>query len=587
MCEKPAASRAIGVTVMSQFTITALDPIQNEGDSGRTTYRFQIDRIGAWDPNVAYEAIRIQIMPSGLDLWDDARWNPGAGQQVNAPGVIRVSFSPGETSEIVEVTINADQMVETDEILRVELRDAIRYCDQGGALVPEGIANAFPGGRGAMSVIRNDDAAGTHTLTNQEQAILDRAINAVLEDPSLSDAEKERGVKELNDAFKGASRQAAALDLRAHGVFEENLAGAMSDGVITPAEEAALRAITLAPADAALRDQDLDNAKQSLGQEPPPEEEVQSEDAVFLGDQFGYGTNALIYGTPATGLAMFAGDENPAAQILIGALANDTLVGGVVADLLFGGSGRDLLIGGAGGDYLDGEDHDDGLHGGEGDDGLVGRGGHDAAFGGAGNDVMLLGTGDDSAEGGTGDDFAMGEDGNDLLVGGSGADALVGGLGNDTLYGEAGDDILIGNDFAASGSGFDSVAGGDGNDLLMVGAYGAAILDGGDGDDALYGGVNADVMIGGAGSDFMYGGGSGADLFVFALGDMTAGDLDAVFDLRPGSDVQLIGVSASQTGIIDYGGSAYLFVNLAGGGYWMAAFTYVTSADVQAALTFS
>ena len=86
-----------------------------------------------------------------------------------------------------------------------------------------------------------------------------------------------------------------------------------------------------------------------------------------------------------------------------------------------------------------------------------------------------------------------GTTGNDRLSGSRKNDNLSGGAGNDLLMGAKGDDIL---------------SGGDDNDTLW-GDGGADTLNGGDDDDLLGGGRGNDTLTGG----------TGADKFVFSLGD--------------------------------------------------------------------
>ena len=126
---------------------------------------------------------------------------------------------------------------------------------------------------------------------------------------------------------------------------------------------------------------------------------------------------------------------------------------------VYGGGGADVITGGDLGNELFGE---------SGDDVLTGGGKADWLFGGDGNDTLYA----DRAGGVSDGNYLDGGAGDDVLEGRGGSDWLEGGAGIDTLRGGAGDDVLAG------GAGVDDVRGGSGNDQY--------ILRRGDGADTLF-----------------------------------------------------------------------------------------------------
>ncbi|MBM79334.1 MAG: hypothetical protein CMJ78_01915 [Planctomycetaceae bacterium] len=210
------------------------------------------------------------------------------------------------------------------------------------------------------------------------------------------------------------------------------------------------------------------------------------------------------------------GDDN-----LSGGAGNDVFLGGDGDDIIMGGDGNDLVDGQAGDDTIRGDNGDDNLAGGEDDDDIEGgndndtiqgMSGNDKLNGKSGNDSVLGGDDEDTLFGGMGDDTLDGGSDNDIVRGSRGNDKLRGGDGDDTLRGEDGDDTMNGGD------GDDSMLGGAGNDIMagmdgvdkIIGNSGADTMSGGDGNDNLLGGGGNDVIVGDQGDDFINGQG-GAD----------------------------------------------------------------------------
>jgi Ca2+-binding RTX toxin-like protein len=113
------------------------------------------------------------------------------------------------------------------------------------------------------------------------------------------------------------------------------------------------------------------------------------------------------------------------------------------------------------------------------------------------------------------------------------ADAMVASAaaGVFTVTGGSGADVLLGGGVLGTAL---RISGGGGNDRLEGGG-GADRLSGGSGDDTLRGGAGNDTLSGGLGSDLLEAGlgedrldgGAGNDLYLFASGGLTLGDLIA------------------------------------------------------------
>jgi Ca2+-binding RTX toxin-like protein len=105
---------------------------------------------------------------------------------------------------------------------------------------------------------------------------------------------------------------------------------------------------------------------------------------------------------------------------------------------LLGTAGSDWLFGTAGSDVIDGMGGNDLIFGQGGDDVICGGTGNDRIYGGAGADRLNGGAGRDRIHGDSGDDRLDGSSGDDDLSGGGGSDTLEGGAGNDSLTDSSG-----------------------------------------------------------------------------------------------------------------------------------------------------
>lgn len=199
--------------------------------------------------------------------------------------------------------------------------------------------------------------------------------------------------------------------------------------------------------------------------------------------------------------------------VIDGRAGNDSLVGANLADTIIGGAGADTMAGGGGADTASYQTSAAGVtvnlgtgmgSGGDaagdrlsGIENLTGSNFADVLYGDAANrNVISGGLGNDTI-------FAAGT-GSDVLDGGAGTDTVdfslfTVGLTIELQAGTASDMSLI-DPFVHFYSGFENATGGAGNDLI-VGEYGANVLDGGAGNDTLRGSTGADTLKGGAGVD--------------------------------------------------------------------------------------
>jgi Ca2+-binding RTX toxin-like protein len=232
---------------------------------------------------------------------------------------------------------------------------------------------------------------------------------------------------------------------------------------------------------------------------------------------------------------------NLASNRALGAAGSDSLygienaLGGAGADSLLGDSLANLLIGAVGNDSVNGGNGADTLDGGLGADSLIGEAGIDLVSyagatgavtvslasnmvtGAAGSDNLsdienvLGGVGADSLVGSLASNQLDGGDGSDTLDGGFGADTLIGGVGLDLasfsgatasvtanlisnlVSGAAGNDSLFGIENVLGGAANDSLLG-NGEANQLYGAGGADTIDGGRGDDSLFGGAGTDLL---------------------------------------------------------------------------------------------
>ncbi len=225
--------------------------------------------------------------------------------------------------------------------------------------------------------------------------------------------------------------------------------------------------------------------------------------------------------TQAEALAILAGQQAAATDMLTLTPGDDKFDAGLGADMvdglggddtITGGAENDTVLGGTGADILEGNDGDDELDAGQMDmnvvnaadagasgglslaqydSGIAGGAGNDVIMGGAGDEIL---TGDDdsrTAEA-TGSVFDSMADGMDTIFGGAGNDEIHTGSWSDSDQGLPNAQTGVMADVAYGGSGNDILRGAGGGDMLF-GDMGADNIGGGGGDDMIYG----DGMFGG------------------------------------------------------------------------------------------
>ena len=146
--------------------------------------------------------------------------------------------------------------------------------------------------------------------------------------------------------------------------------------------------------------------------------------------------------------------------------------------------------------------------------------------------------------GGSGNDTITGDTNNNTLTGGLGADIINGGGGNDTIFPATSTTIDDARDVIDGGAGSDTVnysAYATNLTVTLSGSTPATVFgsgstvatsdtivnienfSGGSGNDTITGDGNNNILIGGLGADTLDGGG-GSDIYIFATGDVVAGE---------------------------------------------------------------
>lgn len=439
----------------------------------------------------------------------------------------RLTFAPGESTQMIDITVVGDQVAEPNETFTILLSNPV-----GGQLsddIGQGLINdddGFTGGNlPTLSVsdvqISPEGASGTTTTADFVVTLSTAQTTPVTVDFQTGDVTARGG----NDYI------AASGTVTFPAGSTSQTVSVIVNGDNLPEVDETFSLNLLNPMGATLLD------SRGVGT-------INNDDATII----------------------LSGDT------LRGSGGNDTLEGSVGDDLLIGNGGRDRLDGRSGNDTLLGGSGRDTLLGSDGDDVLDGQGGNDVTDGGAGQDTLIFGgfgDGNDVVVGGDGQNQAViqGSNGVDTLVigqsatgeltvtsggatltvdetvriiqvnGNNGADNITigdirdvgrirlivdGGNGDDTIDASAarlgsarfevrggdGSDTITGSqteDILFGGNGDDFIVAAGGNDTVD-GEAGADVIDGGDGDDSLRGGADDDTIDGGAGADTVDGG---------------------------------------------------------------------------------
>lgn len=258
-------------------------------------------------------------------------------------------------------------------------------------------------------------------------------------------------------------------------------------------------------------------------------------DDVIIGNEK---SNDSLHGLGGDDLLLGLGGDDQ----LFGDAGNDWLIGGRGADRMEGGTGNDIYVVDDAGDQvietltlaqrggIDTVLSSVGFTLGANVENLTLTGRNDIT--GTGNElanIIIGNSGNNQLTGGAGNDLLIGGDGSDYLNGsddGSSADRMDGGRGNDAYVVDHVGDKVIENIGNAAGGGIDLVqsyisytlganlddlylyggAGlnGTGNSLnnVLLGSYGANVLNGAGGDDTIYADFD-DTVLGGTGNDLL------------------------------------------------------------------------------------
>ena len=266
----------------------------------------------------------------------------------------------------------------------------------------------------------------------------------------------------------------------------------------------------------------------------------------------GVGIDTVLFTDKTVGVTL-ALNSNLDSTAFIGGVAEDVVRG---VENVTGGSGHDVLFGDGFANILDGALGNDTLAGGNGRDTLDGGGGIDtvlfidktisvvltldgannaiASVGGFVEDTvrnvenLVGGAGADTLGGDAGVNILDGGAGDDQIAGGGGKDVIDGGIGTGdvavysdkttavvvTLNGPTSTTVTVGGVAEDTIQNIEGIVGGTAGDTLTGDAL-ANMLDGGLGNDSLNGGEGADLLIGRAGLDTMDGQG-GVDTASYA-----------------------------------------------------------------------
>lgn len=555
---------------ISSFSIS--DFTQLEGDSGTVDFTFDVTLSAA-----QVQQVTIQFSTSDGSAIGGFDYLANSGT---------LTFAPGDVSETVTVTVNADSIGESDEDFFVNLSNPLGLIiadsqgvgtitnDDGAVFAP--IADdTIDGGDGADTVIgsigndllvgglKNDvvDGGGGDDIlyggggndvllgSDGQDTLAGQGGQDSLNGGLGEDLLIWKGLGQGRDTLSGGEG-GDRVQVDASSIGNALSIGQSADGKLQITELTAIATVDT--------DVKLVQVNGNGGADVITVGDISSVALVSLIVDGGVGNDTIDGSGSATGSIVLQGVGGEGDDMLIGSASADSLSGGNGADIIMGGAGNDTLNGdagldvimaGAGDDVAEGGDGDDVITGEAGNDSLSGGAGNDAIDGGEGNDTLRGGFGNDGLSGSFGDDSISGSVGRDFLGGGSGNDTLDGGRNDDTLLGHSGSDKLRGNhgnDSIKGAGGNDEIVGGDGDDTI-TGGNGNDGVSAGDGDDFVLGDAGNDVIVGGDGNDILNGAG-GSDTLLGEQGDDTisggSGNADSGFD-GEGADAPLFAIETT------------------------------------------
>ncbi|RIA18621.1 Calx-beta domain-containing protein [Ectopseudomonas oleovorans] len=410
----------------NQFAIRVVDSVLAEGNGGATTvFRFTVTRSG--DTSSA-ASIDWSVAGSGAAPADGADFVGG----VLPTGTLH--FAAGETSKVLEIAVNGDDLGESDEQFTVQLSSS-----GGGSSV-----NPLQGS--ARATIQSDDVALTVLALDNSRLegapgtttpLTYRILRAGPDDVALTIHYSIVGAVDANDftipltgtiiLAAGVSEMIFNLPIRGDSLREGDESfdltfthPAIAGGATTlggTIRDDDLGLAISGPDSLVEGDSGLQTVTYQVTRNPTSSAETfywsvtpgagQGVDADDFGGTLPSGSVTFAAGsTTASFSFQISGDRAVEADelmsIVLRATANSPYVL-ISKDVVLrnddqAGAGDDLLTGTSGADNLSG------------------LGGNDRLFGGAGSDVL------------------NGGDGDDLLVGGTGADVLIGGAGADRFH---------------------------------------------------------------------------------------------------------------------------------------------------------
>ncbi|MFM2043119.1 MAG: hypothetical protein RLY86_1695, partial [Pseudomonadota bacterium] len=144
--DSAVAGATVGTVIPERLSITALDAVRSEGDSGTTLLTFQVSRTGNGSGTAS--ATYTVSGNSGLDAADFGGTLPSG----------TVSFAAGETVKTITIQVTGDNAIEGDERFTVTLGNPSTGVD---LLVPQ-----------ASGTILNDDPAAPRLIVPTDASVL-------------------------------------------------------------------------------------------------------------------------------------------------------------------------------------------------------------------------------------------------------------------------------------------------------------------------------------------------------------------------------------------------------------------------------
>lgn len=223
---------AVGGAAMPDFLIEYAEklPGKAEGNSGFTQFNFRVSGIGL-EAGVLYTVQFRIVEPSQLDAYD-LEWPfkqfQGGAQSNRKPG--NDAFDNGYLfltkngpTKTFQVNVQGDRLVETNEIIRLELYSYSERANQSIALPGPDLPIKSEPATSAVAVILNDDLPRAHRADPNQQAL------AIL-----------RGEAALFSSTYGTAPTVADVQAKAKAAAQQEIKAALEDGRLTTEEKLAI-----------------------------------------------------------------------------------------------------------------------------------------------------------------------------------------------------------------------------------------------------------------------------------------------------------------------------------------------------------